>query len=830
MKLSTKLTLLVLVAVLLPLLGLGSVVYVMQKQVTAERLQQQLQQQGTSAIHHIRDHLLENYRDLGLVTGSSTLRPHVWTPEYGLNRYLASFPMYDALVYTDRNGKLIAHAGSPLLTEGDASLEHAAADWHKAAQAGAKIIDRATPKQGAMPRYLIFARQVSDPGVVHGWVFAQINSEKFVDLIQETKIGKTGHITLFNRNGILIGHPNKSRYGFDMSHYPIMRKPVLEGVGDPGNFFVSGDGREKWGLTIMLPDHPDLADLGWGVIADQTRKELYEPALDLLKTILLGATIFGIVFVLCGIVFARRLIRPVFEINRSLNSFFAYLSGKAEAPAHLKIAGNDEFAQIAKAIDQSTQAAEASIRRAREVEALRDETLNRLNAVLQTALDGYWLVDHEGRLLDVNESAAAMLGYAREAMIGLSVKDIDTIDTPDEIRARTERMLKSGGERFESKHRKQSGEIIDIEASISLLPDGSAFVVFVHDITQSKRANLALQESETTFRTLFEGSSDAILLIDSTGVFVECNQAALELLKMTREQFLLSPLARISPKFQPDGRRSAASAPEMIALAYSKGLHRFDWTCINAEGEEFIVEVSLMPIAIKGQTLLHVSWRDMTKRKQMEEQIRQLAFYDTLTGLPNRRLLQDRLSLALATSKRNDVYGALLFLDLDNFKPLNDAYGHDVGDLLLIEAARRLKNCVRAIDTVARFGGDEFVVVISALEPTLDKSVEQARKVAEKVRDALSETYVLARAGQDPSAPPIEHHCTVSIGVEMFFNHTESCEKLMKRADAAMYRAKEGGRNRIQFNDLIDQANGIVQQYANLDSHSRRLLKSDTCH
>lgn len=674
MKLSTKLTLLVLGAVLLPLFGLGSVVYIQQKQVTAERLQQQLQQQGTSAIHHIRDHLLENYRDLALVAGSSTLRPHVWTPEYGLNRYLASFPMYDALVYTDPNGRLIAHAGSPLLTEGDASLEHAAADWNKAAQAGVKIIDRATAKPGAMPRYVVFARQVSDPGVVHGWVFAQVNSEKLVDLIQETKIGETGHITLFNRNGILIGHPNKSRYGFDMSHYPIMRKPVLEGMGDPGNSFVSGDGREKWGLTIMLPDHPDLTDLRWGIIADQTRDELHQPAFVLLKTIFLGATAFGVAFAVFGILFARRLIAPVFEINRSLNGFFAYLSGKAEAPVHLKIAGNDEFAQIAKAIDQSTQTALTSIRHAREVEALRDDALSRLNAVLQTALDGYWLVDLEGCLLDVNESAAAMLGYTREAMIGLCVKDIDVVDTPADIRARVERMLKSGGERFESKHRKQSGEIIDIGASISLLPDRSAFVVFVHDITE---------------------------------------------------------------------------------------------------------------------------------RKRMEEQIRQLAFYDALTGLPNRRLLQDRLSLALATSKRSDVYGALLFLDLDNFKPLNDVYGHDVGDMLLIEAARRLKSCVRATDTVARFGGDEFVVVIGALEPVLDESVEQARKIAEKIRDALAEIYVLARVGQNPTAPPIEHHCTVSIGVEMFFKHTECSEELMKRADAAMYRAKEAGRNRIQFSDSV---------------------------
>ncbi len=133
-----------------------------------------------------------------------------------------------------------------------------------------------------------------------------------------------------------------------------------------------------------------------------------------------------------------------------------------------------------------------------------------------------------------------------------------------------------------------------------------------------------LRESEVTFRKLFEDSSDPILLINSNGVFVECNQSALDLLKMTREQFLLLPPARISPEFQPDGRRSAEAAPEMIALAYSKGLHRFDWTCVNAQGGEFIVEVSLMPLTIKGQTMLHTTWRDITERKQAEKDMKTL--------------------------------------------------------------------------------------------------------------------------------------------------------------------------------------------------------------
>lgn len=141
------------------------------------------------------------------------------------------------------------------------------------------------------------------------------------------------------------------------------------------------------------------------------------------------------------------------------------------------------------------------------------------------------------------------------------------------------------------------------------------------DLSQSLRE---LRQSELTFRKLFEDSSDAILLIDGSGVFVECNQAALDLLKMSREQFLFSSPARISPEFQPDGRRSAESAPEMVALAYRQGLHRFDWTCVDAQGGEFIVEVSLMPVTIKGELMLHTTWRDITARKQTEANIEKL--------------------------------------------------------------------------------------------------------------------------------------------------------------------------------------------------------------
>ena len=187
------------------------------------------------------------------------------------------------------------------------------------------------------------------------------------------------------------------------------------------------------------------------------------------------------------------------------------------------------------------------------------------------------------------------------------------------------KILQEGAAGVQYRHRHKNGSWVHLEAwGTNQLenPDIRGVVVNVRDITERKLAEKALHESDVTFRKLFEDSSDAILLIDATGVFVECNQAALELLKMTREQFLLLPPASISisPEYQPDGRRSDEAALDMIAQAYSKGLHRFDWTHVNAERGEFIVEVSLMPITLRGQTMLHTTWRDITERKQAEEE------------------------------------------------------------------------------------------------------------------------------------------------------------------------------------------------------------------
>ncbi len=238
-----------------------------------------------------------------------------------------------------------------------------------------------------------------------------------------------------------------------------------------------------------------------------------------------------------------------------------------------------------------------------------------------------------------------------------------------------------------------------------------------------------------------------------------------------------------------------------MTLQSHQEFHDFEMLRNSQDGSPRWTSVSGMPVfdSLGNFTGYRGVARDVTTNKLSEEHIKHIAFYDGLTKLPNRRFLKDRMTLELAASKRNLRYGAVLFLDLDNFKPLNDKFGHEFGDLLLIEVAARLRTCVREVDTVARFGGDEFVVVIGNLDLTRDVSTDQARRVAEKIRHSLAQPYQLSIPQDASSVATVEHRCTVSIGVTLFFNHEQTEEEILKQADKAMYEAKEAGRNAIRF-------------------------------
>lgn len=323
-----------------------------------------------------------------------------------------------------------------------------------------------------------------------------------------------------------------------------------------------------------------------------------------------------------------------------------------------------------------------------------------------------------------------------------------------------------------------------------------------------------LQESEARFRLMFERHSSPMLMIDpNSGDIVSANLAASRYYGYTIEQMLRMNIGHIN----------TTSANEILqerkqALLEERNYFVFPHRLAN--GDVRTVEVYSSPVEVEGRSLLFSIVHDITERKQLEAQMHDLAFYDALTKLPNRRLLLDRLSKALISCKRTHRHGALLFLDLDHFKSLNDLHGHDVGDLLLLEAANRILSCIRQEDSAARFGGDEFVVMLDGLSESLPDAVVQAEIVAEKIREALAKPYQIARAG---SNDVITHHCTSSIGVTIFRNHEESLEQLLKWSDMAMYRAKESGRNAIRFFDPSMQT--AIETRAALESDLHEALE-----
>ena len=299
----------------------------------------------------------------------------------------------------------------------------------------------------------------------------------------------------------------------------------------------------------------------------------------------------------------------------------------------------------------------------------------------------------------------------------------------------------------------------------------------------------ALHESEERFKALHDASFGGIAIHDN-GTIKDCNQGLADLTGYSFEELIgMNGLLLVAPEYR-----------ELVAQTIKSGLdHRYDAEGLRKDGSRYHLSIRGKSIPYKGRILRVSELRDITERKAMEELVRQQALHDTLTRLPNRRLLNDRLRQTMAASKRNGSYSALMFLDLDNFKPLNDAHGHEVGDLLLIEVAERLKTCVRETDTVARFGGDEFVVLLTELNTDQVESAAQAGIVAEKVRIALSKPYKLTIRHDGLPEKIVDHRCTASIGVALLVNHDDSQEEILKRADMAMYQAKEAGRNSIRF-------------------------------
>lgn len=288
-------------------------------------------------------------------------------------------------------------------------------------------------------------------------------------------------------------------------------------------------------------------------------------------------------------------------------------------------------------------------------------------------------------------------------------------------------------------------------------------------------------------------TEEGMIVTDENAVIIQVNQAFTQLTGYSPEEAIGS-----TPGLLKSGRQDADFYRHLWdSLRQNNSWQGEIWNR-RKNGEIYPEWLTITAVIGKdGKVTNYVgTFVDFTERKHAENEIHHLAFYDPLSNLPNRRMLIDRLRQAVATGRRNQTGGALLFIDLDNFKTLNDTKGHGIGDLMLIEVAKRLQECVREVDTVARFGGDEFVLLLEGLSEERAQATVQARGVGEKILEALSRPYILAEN---------ELHSSSSMGITLFIDYKEKLDELLKQADTAMYEAKKSGRNTLRFFEPVMQ-------------------------
>ncbi|CAN7565695.1 putative bifunctional diguanylate cyclase/phosphodiesterase [Acidovorax sp. LjRoot194] len=349
-----------------------------------------------------------------------------------------------------------------------------------------------------------------------------------------------------------------------------------------------------------------------------------------------------------------------------------------------------------------------------------------------------------------------------------------------------------------------------LEVRTTTLPDGSLVRTFT-DVSDYVRVENELRESEMRFRSLSDLSSDWYWEHDAEGRFVQL-AGDLSVNGLPLADVLGHTRWELGALNMTDADWAAHRAVLQARQPFRDlELHRH-----RPDGTMHWISVSGVPVIDAQGTLRGYRGvgRDITERKAVASQIERLAFYDVLTGLPNRRMLVDRLQRAMAAVGRSGAQGALLFIDLDNFKDLNDTLGHDTGDQLLLQVAQRLTTCVRDADTVSRFGGDEFVVLLEGLSADGPHASAEAALVASHIAATLGTPYALGETS---------HHSTPSIGIALFGQQTGSVDELLKHADLAMYQAKAAGRNTQRFFDPDMQA--AVSNRSALEADLRRGLQ-----
>ena len=574
-----------------------------------------------------------------------------------------------------------------------------------------------------------------------------------------------------------------------------------------------------------------LPELRWGMVVKMDAGEAFAPLYQQRKNLLEALLALAVLGGFTAFYFSRRLVvslknfaRTADEIaqgdfNQRVDETRADEIG-ALARSFNRMTGNLQtlYLTLENRVEERTRELNAANEQLQEeiierkhIEKLLLESKMLCSATFDLAAVGIARVSPDGHWLDVNRKLCDIVGYTREELLELTFQDITHPDDLDADLGYVRQML--AGEiptySMEKRYFHKSGKTVWINLSVALVlrADGSQdyFISVIENITERKRAEEELRVAAATFET-----HDAILITDANANIIRVNQAFTDITGYSSEEVLGK-----NPSILSSGRQDKTFYAELWQQLLSTGSWTGEIWDRRKGGQIYPKWLTITAVKDEqGRTTEYVAiFSDITARKQAEEEIRNLAFYDALTKLPNRRLLLDRFHLALSVSARSHHYGAVLFLDMDKFKTLNDTLGHDYGDLMLIEVAQRIQYCVREVDTVARLGGDEFVVLLEEVDTNAEHASQKVALIAEKIRAALAVPYQIKEH---------EYHSSPSIGMCLYRGNEESVDTLLKHADLAMYQAKDSGRNAVRFFDPAMQL--AVEMHAALEADLRRAL------
>jgi len=419
------------------------------------------------------------------------------------------------------------------------------------------------------------------------------------------------------------------------------------------------------------------------------------------------------------------------------------------------------------------------------------------------------LIIKDGVYIDCNLAALTITGFPdKSSILNATPEDIAPPLQPDgkpsseKAAEMLDIALAQGAHHFKWDKLRFDGSSVVLDVTLTPIEFGGE--QYIHVLWHDPSGQIARRETES-MKQLVEKMGDAHLILKK-GVYIECNQAAVDLLGYPDKNSLLK-LGRENfyPEFQPDGKKSGEKAVEMISKTREEGSFSFEWMYKKYDGSPIPAMLMMTFAFVDGEEILHIIWRDITEKKAADAKIAKLAYEDDLTELANRRNLVERLEHVLAIYKRTHYIGALLFIDLDYFKKINDTMGHNVGDKLLQQVAKRLTSAVRIGDTVSRFGGDEFVLMLEDLDINAVDAAKKAEVACEKIMAVLSLPYLLNGN---------EVFISASTGVSMF-SEDSVAKDLLQQSDIAMYQAKSAGRNTIRFFDPLMQE--AINERANVE-------------